>query len=191
MLAAAGDGQEHRGSNPALALPGLMTPHGEHLGDEGRLAILLFPGGALPSRRWRWVWWAYLAASATFMASQFIGQSTVLTVPHLRVDVTGSPVNNPNPAGGLARAAGITGHAPIMIAAFWALFVARQVLSYLRASGERRQQLKWRACVAWAAAVASVAREHRERAAAPACRGLGLVARPVDAQVPAVTAERA
>jgi hypothetical protein len=106
------------------------------------LAVLLFPGGNLPSRRWRWVQWGYLAASAMFMVNQFIGQSTVLAVRYLRADATGSPVNNPNPAGALARAAGITGNSLIVIAALWVCFVARQVISYRHASGERRQQPK-------------------------------------------------
>jgi hypothetical protein len=107
------------------------------------LAILLFPDGTLPSRGWRWVLWAYLAASAAFMANQFIEYSTVLTVPQLRVDGTGSPLNNPNPAGIPARVADLTGHALLVIAALWVCFVVRQVLSYRRAAGERRQQLKW------------------------------------------------
>jgi hypothetical protein len=44
------------------------------------LAIFLFPDGTLPSRRWRWMLWAYLAASAAFMANQFIGYSTAAPV---------------------------------------------------------------------------------------------------------------
>ncbi len=104
------------------------------------LAILLFPDGRLPSRRWRWALWAYLAASAMFMANEFIGQSTVFTVRHLRVDVTGSPVNNPDPAGFLAHAARVTGFALLVIVALWVCFVARQAVSYRRATGERRQQ---------------------------------------------------
>jgi hypothetical protein len=107
------------------------------------LAILLFPDGRLPSRRWRSVLWAYLAASAMFMANEFIGQSTVFTVRHLRVDVTGAPVNNPDPAGFLAHADRVTGTALLVIVALWACFVARQAVSYRRATGERRQQLKW------------------------------------------------
>jgi hypothetical protein len=107
------------------------------------LAVLLFPDGKLPSRRWRWVLWVYLAASAAFMANEFIGYSTVLTAPHLSVDVTGAPLNNPDPAGVLARIASIAGAALLVIAACWLCFVTRQVLSYRRASGERRQQLKW------------------------------------------------
>ena len=110
------------------------------------LAILLFPDGRLPSRRWRWALWAYLAASAMFMANEFIGQSTVFTVRHLRVDVTGSPVNNPDPAGFLAHAVRVTGVALLVIVALWVCFVARQAVSYRRATGERRQQLKWLMC---------------------------------------------
>jgi hypothetical protein len=107
------------------------------------LAILLFPDGRLPSRRWRWVLWAYLAASAMFMVNQFIEQSTALTVRHLRIDVTGSPVNNPDPAGLLAHVASVAGNALLAIAACWVCFLARQAVSYRRATGERRQQLKW------------------------------------------------
>ena len=83
------------------------------------------------------------SASAAFMANQLIEQSPVLTVPQLQVDVTGSPVNYPNPSGVLAHVAGITGRSLVVIAAFWLCFLARQVLSYRRATSERRQQLKW------------------------------------------------
>jgi hypothetical protein len=107
------------------------------------LAILLFPDGTLPSRRWRWVIWVYLTASVMFTANKFIAQSTVLTVPYLRVDATGSPVNNPDPVGTLARAVTITGYALPVIAALWVCFVGLQLVRYLRAAGERRQQLKW------------------------------------------------
>ena len=34
-----------------------------------RLAIFLIPDGKLPSRRWRWVLWAYLAACAAYSRS--------------------------------------------------------------------------------------------------------------------------
>jgi len=107
------------------------------------LAILLFPDGTLPSRRWRWVLWAYLIACALFMMYQFIDQSTVLTVSRLRVDLTGSPLNNPDPGGAAARVAHVGQQAGGVIGVCWLAFVGRQVAGYRRAAGERRQQLKW------------------------------------------------
>jgi hypothetical protein len=33
------------------------------------LIVLLFPDGALPSRRWRWVLWVYAVACLMFLAN--------------------------------------------------------------------------------------------------------------------------
>ncbi len=49
-------------------------------------------------------------------------------------------VSHPNPPGGLTIAA----HAiTLTLPVFWVAFVTRQVVSWRRAAGERRQQLKW------------------------------------------------
>jgi hypothetical protein len=107
------------------------------------LVIVLFPHGALPSRRWRLVLWAYAAACAMYVVHLFIGQSTVLAVSHLQVGYSGYPLNLPAPSGAAARVAAIGGDFFVVILACWACFVGRQVLSYRHAAGERRQQLKW------------------------------------------------
>jgi hypothetical protein len=107
------------------------------------LVIVLFPDGALPSRRWRPVLWAYAAACAMYVVHLFIGQSTVLAVSHLQVGYSGYPLNLPAPSGAAARVAVIGGDFFVVILACWACFVGRQVLSYRHAAGERRQQLKW------------------------------------------------
>jgi hypothetical protein len=107
------------------------------------LVIVLFPDGALPSRRWRPVLWAYAAACAMYVVHLFIGQSTVLAVSHLQVGYSGYPLNLPAPSGAAARVAAIGGDFFVVILACWACFVGRQVLSYRHAAGERRQQLKW------------------------------------------------
>jgi hypothetical protein len=107
------------------------------------LVIVLFPDGALPSRRWRPVLWAYVAACAMYVVHLFIGQSTVLAVSHLQVGYSGYPLNLPAPSGAAARVAAIGGDFFVVILACWACFVGRQVLSYRHAAGERRQQLKW------------------------------------------------
>lgn len=103
------------------------------------LVIVLFPDGTLPSRRWRPVLWVYVVACAMYLVHLFIGQSAVLTASHLQVGYSGYPLNLPAPSGAAARAAAIGGDFFVIILACWAWFVARQVLSYRRAGGERRQ----------------------------------------------------
>jgi hypothetical protein len=103
------------------------------------LVILLFPDGRLP-RRWRLALWAYLAA-ATVVAVYFLGSSAwAMADRPLSVDGAGQLVNPRNPSGALmASVVAVAVTLPV----FWLSFVARQVLSWRRASGERRQQLKW------------------------------------------------
>jgi hypothetical protein len=102
------------------------------------LVILLFPDGRLP-RRWRLVLWAYLA-DAALVAAYFLGSAAwAMSRQPVAVDGAGQLVKQPN-------LPGVTGVAIVLIAAlpvFWVSFVARQVLSWRRATGERRQQLKW------------------------------------------------
>jgi hypothetical protein len=107
------------------------------------LIVLLFPDGTLPSRRWRWVLWAYLASCAMFVASQIIDQATVAAVRPQRVGLTGSPLSNPNPTGVAAIVAAVGQNAGWLILVFWLAFVGRQVVSFRRSTGQRRQQLKW------------------------------------------------
>jgi hypothetical protein len=102
------------------------------------LVILLFPDGRLP-RRWRLVLWAYLA-DAGLVAAYFIGAAAwAMTREPVAVDGAGQLVKQPNPPVVVAVAIVLIAALPL----FWVSFVARQVLSWRQASGERRQQLKW------------------------------------------------
>ena len=102
------------------------------------LVILLFPDARLP-RRWRLVLWAYLA-NAGLVAAYFLGAAAwAMTRQPIAVDGAGQLIKQPNPPD-------VTAVAVVLIVAlpvFWASFVARQVLSWRQATGERRQQLKW------------------------------------------------
>ncbi|HEV3292969.1 MAG TPA: hypothetical protein VG123_28675, partial [Streptosporangiaceae bacterium] len=103
------------------------------------LVVLLFPDGRLPSR-WRMVLWGYLAICALLIAALLGFGAWDMAGTPIVVTGKGQFVSNPGPSG----AAGIA--FVILLAAvpvFWALFVARQVLSWRRATGERRAQLKW------------------------------------------------
>ena len=105
------------------------------------LLILLFPGGRLPSRRWRWALWAYLAiAGAAMLATA--GGVVRLTITH-RVDLQADG-NLPNLGrGSLAWLIPVQFAFLVAVAVFWLAAVCYQALSWRRSTGERRQQLKW------------------------------------------------
>ena len=103
------------------------------------LIILLFPDGTLPPR-WRMVCRAYLAVCALIIAILLGGGAWQMTGTRIVVTSKGQLVNNSGPAGALGFVLVI---AFLAVPVFWVLFVARQVLSWRRATGERRAQLKW------------------------------------------------
>jgi hypothetical protein len=100
------------------------------------LPILLFPDGRLESRRWRWALWAFLAVCALILISAGVADLGAFTDRHIKVDSTGELVS---PSNGTSLAAGaFPAYAALAMA-----FVIRQFVVYRRATGERRQQLKW------------------------------------------------
>jgi MFS family permease len=105
--------------------------------------ILLFPDGRVPSPRWRPVLWAYLVVVAVIVAATYAAGGTALAGHHPRVDAGGGLAAVDFPAGGTAWYATFGRLVFPVLAAFWLSFVAAQVVSWRRSSGERRQQLKW------------------------------------------------
>jgi len=103
------------------------------------LIILLFPDGMLPPR-WRIVARAYLAVCALIIAILLGNGAWLMRGARIVVQKNGQLVNNPGPSGALGFVLVI---AFLAVLVFWALFVLRQVLSWRRATGERRAQLKW------------------------------------------------
>jgi hypothetical protein len=103
------------------------------------LAILVFPGAGLPPR-WRLVLRAYLAVCALITVIFLAGGAWEVSQAPVMVDGKGQLVNNPGlPGVPLIVFVILLGAVPV----FWVSFVLRQVLSWRRASGERRAQLKW------------------------------------------------
>jgi len=102
------------------------------------LVLLLFPDGTLPSARWRWVLWCYLTLSIGLTAAIY---ASVLAAG-LRMDASGGVVAIDHPSGPTAWLAHL-GPVLLPLASFWFVFVGRLALSWRRASGDRRQQLKW------------------------------------------------
>ncbi len=106
------------------------------------LVVLLFPDGRLP-RRWTWVLWLYVAVVMVVSLGVAAGEAGSIAGQHIQVNVNGNYTGPANPAGVLGWLANVTGPVFLVVPLFWPAFVARQVLSWRRAAGDRRQQLKW------------------------------------------------
>jgi hypothetical protein len=105
------------------------------------LVILLFPDGRL-TRRWTWVLRSYLVLVVLVTAGYLANEVGTIAGRHIQVDMSGAYSGPGSPAGILGVLA-VAGAAFILVPLFWPAFAARQVLSWRRANGERRQQLKW------------------------------------------------
>ena len=118
------------------------------------LIILLFPDGYLPGPRWRWVVWAYAGLVACVMAVAVANAIAPVADHDIRLDSSGNLTSSGHLPGWLANppawidAVVVVGLAGIVLSA-----LGLQVLSWRRATGERRQQLKW---LAFGAAVTVV-----------------------------------
>ena len=107
------------------------------------LVVLLFPDGRL-SRRWRMVLWAYFAIAALLVACIVGSTAWDIHGQPISVDDTGHLINNANPSGMLGKVVtACTVAGLVSLPLFWLSFVGRQVVSWRRSAGERRQQLKW------------------------------------------------
>jgi hypothetical protein len=106
--------------------------------------ILLFPDGRLTWRGWRRVLWVYAALTA-YVSVVAVAQAVAAVAGHdIRLGANGNLTNTGQLGGWLANPpAWLAGPVLVSIAAIGLSFVAHQVLSWRRAGGERRQQLKW------------------------------------------------
>jgi hypothetical protein len=111
------------------------------------LMILLFPDGRLTSRRWRWVLCGYAVAVAYILVVNLAPALATAASHDIQVSSSGGVSNSAHQAGWAAHLpAGLTAVAYLTIGVISLSFVGHQVLSWRRAAGERRQQLKWLAC---------------------------------------------
>jgi hypothetical protein len=108
------------------------------------LAILLFPDGRVPSPRWRWVLWVYLAVGAVWLAGAFTVAAAAIIGHNIHVDPNGNLLAiDPGGRGSPAWwAAAELVFFPVL-GVCWLASLAGQVASWRRSSGERRQQVKW------------------------------------------------
>jgi hypothetical protein len=107
------------------------------------LVILLFPDGRLPSPRWRPVLWGYLLVGGSWPASIYAVAIRAAIADNVHIVPGGDLSAVDNPAGSSAWLGSVETVILPVLAVFWLAFVARQVLAWRHADGERRQQLKW------------------------------------------------
>jgi hypothetical protein len=104
------------------------------------VVILLFPDGRLPSRFWRSALRVYAACFAALLATTGVAIAGALAAHPIRVDGNGGLTAVDQPAGWFNAVQGLL----VMVLLGLSLaFIVRQALSWRRATGERRQQLKW------------------------------------------------
>ena len=120
----------------ALALDQLWGPSLDLLA----VAILLFPDGRLPSRFWRGALRAYGVWFAALLAATGAAMAGALAAHPVRVDNNGGLAALDHPAGWFNAVQGLL---VFVLLGLSLAFIARQALSWRRATGERRQQLKW------------------------------------------------
>ena len=107
------------------------------------LTILLFPDGRLPARRLRWVLWPYLGVAALWVVGTVVVTLGAIASHRTGVDSGGNLLLFDRPAGAAVWWGVVNDVFFPLLALGWLVSVAAQVLSYRRAVGERRQQLKW------------------------------------------------
>ena len=142
------------------------------------VVILLFPDGRLAARRWRWVLRAYVVAGALASAAVFAPAVTAVARHDVRIDAAGNLISAGRPHGGFLAVAAPLGLGLILVIVL--SFVAHQVLSWRRATGERRQQLKWLATgAAVTLVVVAVSLGFSSTSVVGEILGIGLAALPV------------
>ena len=104
------------------------------------LVVLLFPDGRLSSAWWRGALWAYAGIYAFSMIILAVATAQAVIGRPFQVDVNGGLKITDQASGWYGAVAN-----PLqpVILLFIVAFIGRQVLSWRRSSGERRQQLKW------------------------------------------------
>ena len=107
------------------------------------MLVLLFPDGRPPSPRWRWLAWAFLTVGVLWTAGTVVITVGALLDHRTQVDSSGNLLllSGSDPAAGWWNVLQAV-FFPLLAACLLAS-LAGQALSYRRASGVRRQQLKW------------------------------------------------
>jgi hypothetical protein len=105
------------------------------------LIILFFPDGRAGAR-WRWLLRAYVLAVAVYVAGTLQVAVVALSLRH-PLDSSGNLVGSSHPYGSAAWVGPAQDATTVFFGLFCVAAVVSRVLAFRRATGERRQQLKW------------------------------------------------
>jgi hypothetical protein len=101
------------------------------------LVILLFPDGRPAGRGWLWVLRVYVVLVAGYLAFSYTETMDAIARHDVRLTGSGDVLATQQPPAWVALLT------LVPISLLWLAFAAHQVLSWRKAAGERRQQLKW------------------------------------------------
>jgi hypothetical protein len=107
------------------------------------LAVMLFPDGRILAGWWKPMLWAYLAIGALWMGGAVAISLGAVIGHHVTIDSSGGLTSLDYPTGSNAWWGAVQSVFFPALAVFWLVWLAGQVLSYRRSSGDRRLQLKW------------------------------------------------
>jgi hypothetical protein len=105
--------------------------------------VLLFPDGHLPSPRWRWPLWVFLAVGAVWQLGAFAIAIGAIAGHTIHVDSGGNALQNSHPHGDWAWWGYVEDVFFPLLGASWLAWFVWQIPRYRRSTGERRVQLKW------------------------------------------------
>ena len=107
------------------------------------LALLLFPDARLPLGRWRWILWPFVGVSALWVLGAFGIAANAIVTHSVHVTPSGDLISIGHPTGAAAWW-GVVQNVFFPVVFLSGLgSIAKQIVSYRRSVGERRQQLKW------------------------------------------------
>jgi hypothetical protein len=104
------------------------------------MVTLLFPDGRPSSRFWSWALRAFCALIVITLAAYAVATAGALAAHPLRIDASGGLSAIDSPRGWFSA---VEGSSFLVGVALAVGFIVRQVLSWRRAGGVYRQQLKW------------------------------------------------
>jgi hypothetical protein len=133
----------HGGQLPLGWLAVLLAPSWAPAIVLAGLVLMLFPDGRILASWWKPMLWAYLALGALWLGGAFAISLSAVLGHHVSIDSSGGLTSLDYPGGSDAWWGTVQTVFFPAVAVCWLVWLAGQVLSYRRSSGERRQQLKW------------------------------------------------
>ncbi|HEX4521533.1 MAG TPA: hypothetical protein VH063_18310 [Gaiellaceae bacterium] len=121
------------------------------------LSVVLFPDGALPSGRWRWPVAALATVGTIWLLGAFAIAADSVIEGTIRIEPSGGLVAMDHAAPGWAWWQVVQTVFFLLLAAVGLAWLVSRVPAYRRATGERRQQLKWLVAGGMVAVVGGVA----------------------------------